>query len=188
MKKSKAQNHRQKWSRRLSTALIVIFMLTCNLFALAQTQKVSGKVTDATTGELLVGVSVYEKGTQSATTTDVNGAYTLNAVKKGQILVFTFIGMKTIEITTDARTTYDVALQSEATGLNEVVVIGYGTQKKGDVTSAVSTVKSDKFVQGATKDAAQLIQGKVAGLTVSSSSGDPTQGTQIMLRGISTLN
>ena len=187
MKKNNAQNHRQKWSRRLSTALIIIFMLMCNLFALAQTSKVSGKVTDATTGEFLVGVSVYEKGTQNATTTDVNGVYTLNAIKKGQVLVFSFIGMKTTEITTDTRTIYDVVMQSEATGLNEVVVIGYGTQKKGDVTSAVSTVKSDKFVQGATKDAAQLIQGKVAGLTVSSSSGDPTQGTQIMLRGISTL-
>ncbi len=187
MKNDKPQNHRQKWSRCLSIALVAVFMLMCNLFALAQTQKVTGKVTDAITGELLVGVSVYEKGTQNATTTDVNGAYTLNAVKKGQVLVFSYIGMKTTEITTDVRTTYDVKLQSEATGLNEVVVVGYGTQKKGDVTSAVSTVKSDKFVQGATRDAAQLIQGKVAGLTVSSSSGDPTQGTQIMLRGISTL-
>jgi TonB-linked SusC/RagA family outer membrane protein len=187
MKKNKSQNHRQKWSRCLSFALVAVFMLMCNLFSFAQTQKVTGKVTDAITGELLVGVSVYEKGTQNATTTDVNGVYTLNAVKTGQVLVFSFIGMKTTEITTDARTTYDVVLQSEATGLNEVVVIGYGTQKKGDVTSAVSTVKSDKFLQGATKDAAQLIQGKVAGLTVSSSSGDPTQGTQIMLRGISTL-
>ena len=187
MKKDKPQNQRQKWTRCLSIALVSVFLLMCNLIALAQTQKVTGKVTDAITGELLVGVSVYEKGTQNATTTDVNGAYTLNAVKTGQVLVFSFIGMKTTEITTDARTTYDVVLQSEATGLNEVVVIGYGTQKKGDVTSAVSTVKSDKFLQGATKDAAQLIQGKVAGLTVSSSSGDPTQGTQIMLRGISTL-
>jgi len=187
MKKNKAQNHRQKWSRRLSTALVVIFMLSCNLIALAQVTKVTGKVTDAITGESLVGVSVYEKGTQNATTTDVEGVYTLNNVKKGQVLVFSYIGMKTTEITTDERTTYDVKLESEATGLNEVVVIGYGTQKKGDVTSAVSTVKSDKFLQGATKDAAQLIQGKVAGLTVSSSSGDPTQGTQIMLRGISTL-
>jgi TonB-linked SusC/RagA family outer membrane protein len=187
MKKNKAQNHRQKWSRRLSAALVVIFMLSCNLIALAQVTKVTGKVTDAITGESLVGVSVYEKGTQNATTTDVEGMYTLNNVKKGQVLVFSYIGMKTTEITTDERTTYDMELQSEATGLNEVVVIGYGTQKKGDVTSAVSTVKSDKFLQGATKDAAQLIQGKVAGLTVSSSSGDPTQGTQIMLRGISTL-
>ena len=187
MKKNNFQNHRQKWSKCLSFALVTFFMLSCNLFALAQTQKVTGKVTDVVTGELLVGVSVYEKGTQNATTTDVNGTYVLNTVKKGQVLVFSFIGMKTTEITTDARTTYDVVLQSEATGLNEVVVIGYGTQKKGDVTSAVSTVKSDKFLQGATKDAAQLIQGKVAGLTVSSSSGVPTQGTQIMLRGISTL-
>ena len=187
MKKNNLKNHRQKWSKCLSFALVAVFMLMCNLFALAQTQKVTGKVTDALTGESLVGVSVYEKGTQNATTTDINGVYTLSSVKKGQVLVFSFIGMKTIEITTDARTTYDVVLQSEATGLNEVVVIGYGTQKKGDVTSAVSTVKSDKFLQGATKDAAQLIQGKVAGLTVSSSTGDPTQGTQIMLRGISTL-
>ena len=188
MKKNKPQNHRQKWTRRLSTALIVIFMLSCNLITLAQTGKITGKVTDVTTGESLVGVSVFEKGTQNATTTDVNGFYTVNAVKKGQILVFSFIGMKTIEITADARTTYDVALQSEATGLNEVVVIGYGTQRKGDVTSSISTVKSDDFLKGAVKDAGQLIQGKVAGLTITTPSGNPSETSQIMLRGITTLN
>ena len=124
MKKNNLQNHRQKWSKCLSFALVAVFMLSCNLIAFAQTQKVTGKVTDAITGESLVGVSVYEKGTQNATTTDVNGVYTLNSVKAGQVLVFSFIGMKTIEITTDTRTTYNVVLQSEATGLNEVVVIG----------------------------------------------------------------
>lgn len=85
-------------------------MLSCNLLAIAQTQKVTGKVTDGITGELMVGVSVYEKGTQNATRTDINGVYTLNTIKKGQVLVFSFIGMKTIEITTDTKTTYDAVL------------------------------------------------------------------------------
>jgi len=152
MKKITPKNYGDRWSRYISIVLVAVFMLSCNLYALAQTQKVSGKVTDAITGESLVGVSVYVKGTQNGTTTDVNGVYAVNNVIKGQILVFSFIGMKTTEIVTDARTTYDVVLQSEATGLDEVVVIGYGTQRKGDVTSSISTVKSDNFLKGSVKD------------------------------------
>jgi TonB-linked SusC/RagA family outer membrane protein len=188
MKKNNLQNHRQKWSRCLSIALITVFMLSCNLYALAQAQKVTGKVTDAITSESLVGVSVYVKGTQNGTTTDIKGEFTLNDVNKGQILVFSFIGMKTTEIVVDARTTYEVAMQSEATGLDEVVVIGYGTQRKGDVTSSISTVKSDNFLKGQVKDAGQLIQGKVAGLSITTPSGNPSDQTQIMLRGITTLS
>lgn len=164
-----------------------IFLLTFSQVSFAQTQRISGVVTDASNGETLVGVSVYVKGTQNGATTNVQGQYILNSVAKGQTLVFSFIGMQTVEITVDDRVTYNVALQPETTSLDEVVVVGYGIQRKGDVTSSAATVKSDKFVQGATKDAAQLIQGKVAGLSVSTSSGDPTAGTQIMLRGISTL-
>jgi TonB-linked SusC/RagA family outer membrane protein len=188
MKKITPKNYRGRWPRYISIVLVAVFMLSCNLFALAQAQKVSGKVTDAITGESLVGVSVYVKGTQNGTTTDVNGVYSVNNVTKGQILVFSFIGMKTTEIVTDARSTYDVVLQSEATGLDEVVVIGYGTQRKGDVTSSISTVKSDNFLKGSVKDAGQLIQGKVAGLSITTPSGNPSDQTQIMLRGITTLS
>lgn len=147
---------------------------------------VKGKITD-NTGNPLPAVTIVVKGTTVGASSDRNGEYSLDLEDPNAILIFSFIGMETQEIQVNGRSIINVVLTEETVGLNEVVVIGYGTQKKGDVTSAVSTVKSDKFLQGASKDAAQLIQGKVAGLTVSSSSGDPTQGTQIMLRGISTL-
>ena len=81
----------------------------------------------------------------------------------------------------------DITMQDDSELMDEVVVIGYGTQRKGDVTSAISSVKSESFVKGAVTDAGQLIQGKVAGLNISLPSGDPTGNTQIMLRGISSL-
>ena len=140
---------------------------------------VKGKITD-NTGNPLPAVTIVVKGTTVGASSDRNGEYSLDLEDPNAILIFSFIGMETQEIQVNGRSIINVVLTEETVGLNEVVVIGYGTQKKGDVTSAVSTVKSDKFLQGASKDAAQLIQGKVAGLTVSSSSGDPTQGTQIM--------
>jgi TonB-linked SusC/RagA family outer membrane protein len=95
--------------------------------------------------------------------------------------------METQEIPVNGRSIINVVLTEETVGLNEVVVIGYGTQKKGDVTSSISSVKSTDFVKGAVKDAAQLIQGKVSGLSITTPSGNPTDNTQIMLRGITTL-
>lgn len=188
MKKSKCKNCRKSWRGILQFAFIAFFMLSLNLGSLAQTLKISGKVTDASTGESVVGVSVYVKGTQNGAITDISGLYTLGGVSKGQVLVLSYIGMKTTEVTIDNRTTYDIALQPESTGLNEVVVIGYGTQRKGDVTSSISTVKSDNFIRGSVKDAGQLIQGKVAGLTITTPSGNPSDASQIMLRGITTLS
>lgn len=187
MKKNTYQSCRGRFKGVLRTTMVVIMAFTFSIFTFAQKQNVSGTVTDATTGESMVGVSVYVKGTQSGTTTNVKGEYTLNTVSTGQILVFSFIGMKTTEITTGTQTNYNVGMHPESMGLDEVIVIGYGTQRKGDVTSSISSVKSESFLKGSAKDAAQLIQGKVSGLTVSTSSGDPTQGTQIMLRGITSI-
>lgn len=148
--------------------------------------KVSGKVTD-TSKSPLPGVSVVVKGTTNGTITDTNGIYSLSNIPANAILQFTFVGMKMQEIAVGSNPTINVTLAEETFGIEEVVAIGYGTQRKADVTSSVATVKSSEFLKGNVKDAGQLIQGKVAGLTIVSPSGDPSASSQIVLRGNTTL-
>ncbi len=154
-------------------------------FNASQQIAITGKVTDDS-GEPLPGVTVVVKGTTNGTITDLDGNYHLNNIPSDAILIFSFVGMRTVEIPAD-RSVIDVKLEAETIGLEEVVAIGYGTMKKADVTSSVATVKADDFIKGSVTDAGQLIQGKVAGLTIISPSGDPTGKTQILLRGNTSL-
>lgn len=149
-------------------------------------QVITGKVTDAS-GVALPGVTVLLKGTSIATPTDIEGNYTIKVPDSGGTLVFTYIGYLTQEVPIGNQSVINVTLKDDAKALEEVVVIGYGTQRREDVTSAVATVSSDEFVKAPVQDAGQLIQGKVAGMTVTAPSGDPTAGSQILLRGNSTL-
>lgn len=150
-----------------------------------QPTMIKGQVTGSN-GEPIAGASIQIKGTLKGTISDAYGNFSL-AASPGDILLFSFIGFKTIEVHVGNQTMLDIVLEEDLIGLEEVVAIGYGTVKKGDVTSSIATVKSDEFIQGAVKDAAQLIQGKVAGLTITTPSGDPTEGALIMLRGNSSL-
>jgi len=147
----------------------------------------TGTVLDNTTREPLAGASIQVKNASTGASTDKDGKFTLQVDNENATIVVSFSNYITQEIAIKNQTTIVVELSRAVTNMNEVVVIGYGTQKKGDVTSAVSSVKSENFVKGAVRDAAQLIQGKVAGLSVSTSSGDPTANTQIQLRGITTM-
>ncbi|WP_321370022.1 TonB-dependent receptor [uncultured Draconibacterium sp.] len=151
-----------------------------------QQNRVTGRVVDEF-GEPLPGVTVVIKGTAQGTVTDVNGEYSLQVTAKDAVLQYSFVGMRSQEIEVGGQSNIDVTLVVDAIGIEEVVAIGYGTVKKADVTSAVSSVKSEDFVKGSVKDVGQLIQGKVAGLTITSSSGDPLAGTSITLRGNTTL-
>ncbi|WPU95572.1 TonB-dependent receptor [Mucilaginibacter sabulilitoris] len=149
---------------------------------------ITGKVTDVNNSPL-PGVNVILKGTQTGAVTDVDGKYSLRVPQNSGTLVFTFIGFTTTEAAfTAGKTVVNVQLTGEAKGLNEVVVIGYGTQRRGEITSAVASVKSENFVKGSVGDAAQLIRGKVAGLSVVTPDGNPTATAQVNLRGITTLN
>ena len=148
-------------------------------------RSVSGTVTDET-GEPLPGVTVVVKGTSKGTITNSNGNYQLDNLPADAVLTFSFVGMRSAEIPVK-QSVVDVVLSAETIGLEEVVAIGYGTIRKADVTSSVATVKSEDFIKGSVTDAGQLIQGKVAGLTVVSPSGDPTGRTQILLRGNTSL-
>ncbi|AVM53383.1 TonB-linked SusC/RagA family outer membrane protein [Bacteroides zoogleoformans] len=151
-----------------------------------QSVTVTGIVKDKN-GDPVIGANVLEKGTINGVITDIDGRYTLKVQGANSVLSFSYIGYKTQEITVGNNRQLDITLQDDTELLDEVVVIGYGTQKKGDVTSAISSVKAENFVKGAVADAGQLIQGKVAGLNISLPSGDPTGNSQIMLRGISSL-
>ena len=148
--------------------------------------KVTGKITDRS-GAPIPGASIVVKGTTNGITSNLDGTFILTLPTDAKILVFSFVGMKTQEIAIGNKNTFSLVMEEETIGIEEVVAIGYGTQKKADVTSSVATVKSVDFLKGNVKDAGQLIQGKVAGLTVVSPSGDPTGNTQIILRGNTTL-
>lgn len=148
---------------------------------------VTGTVVDSK-NNTLPGASVIVKGTTNGTTSDANGVFRIT-VPVGGTLVIRSIGFVTQEVAiTEGKTSYTVTLQDESLDLNEVVVVGYGTQRKGEITSAVSSVKSENFIKGANGDAAQLIRGKVPGLAVVTTSGNPTAAAQVNLRGIATLN
>lgn len=148
-------------------------------------RKITGKVKDKM-GEPIIGANVVVKGTTSGTITDIDGQYTLE-VPASAVIQFSYIGYFTQEIPVTDKKQMDVKLLEDTQQLSEVVVVGYGTQKKGELTSSISSVKSDNFVKGAVQDAAQLLQGKVAGLGVVLPDGDPTASTQIMLRGVGSL-
>jgi TonB-dependent starch-binding outer membrane protein SusC len=147
---------------------------------------VAGNVTDAN-GMPLAGVTVMQKASSNGTVTDFDGDFQITPSGDNPVLVFSFVGFQTLEIAVGNQSQLTVVMEEDLAALSEVVVIGYGTQRRADVTSAVSTVKSEDFIQGNVRDAAQLIQGKVAGLTVSAPSGDPADGAQIMLRGVSSI-
>ncbi|WP_434086520.1 SusC/RagA family TonB-linked outer membrane protein [Pontibacter populi] len=145
-----------------------------------------GKVVNEN-GEGLPGVTVVLKGTTTGTSTDINGNFSLNVPQTGGTLVLSFIGYTTQEVAIGGQTTFNVALQPDVKALEEIVVVGYGTQKKSDVTGSVTSVSSDDFVQGQVTTPEQLIQGKVAGVAITSNSGAPGSGSTIRIRGGSSL-
>ena len=151
----------------------------------ANTIAVTGNVKDEL-GESVIGASIMEKGTTNGVVTDYDGNFTLS-VPADAIIVVSYIGSASQEIAVKGRHELQITLKEDNNVLNEVVVVGYGTQKKGDITSSVGSVKSEDFTQGAINDAGQLIQGKIAGLSVTNPSGDPTGKTEISLRGNTTI-
>ena len=153
----------------------------------AETGTVTGVVVD-TEGEPLIGVTVLVKGTTTGTATDVDGQFSIKA-KEGQELQFTYVGYspKTIKIEKGQFNLGNVYMVEDSQNLSDVVVIGYGTQRKGDVTSAVASVKAEDFTVGAIGDASELVKGKIAGLSISKGTGDPNGESTIRLRGVGSV-
>nr|MBC7611904.1 TonB-dependent receptor [Pseudopedobacter sp.] len=166
--------------------LLVLLCLFSINYVFAQNIKVAGKVTDVKSGETLIGVSVTVKGSTIATQTDVDGNYSINAPSNGT-LVFTYIGFVTKEVLVSGQIRLDVKLSNSNQFLSEVVVVGYGTQKKIDVTGSITGVKGEEIEKLVTTNPVSALQGKVAGLTIVNS-GSPGSAPTVRIRGISSTN
>ena len=153
---------------------------------MVQSSKVTGIVSDDE-GNPIPGATVVVKGTSNGTITDMDGKYSIEVSGNNPVLVVSFVGMKTEEINYTGQSTLNITLKSEVIGLEEVVAIGYGKNSRKNLSSAVSSVKSEDLNRGAFADVGQLLQGKVPGLNISSS-GDPTRKATIIMRGASTIN
>ena len=173
--------------RRCKVVILSVLMSFCMTAAFAQSGAVKGKVLDEL-GEPIIGANIVEKGTTNGTITDMDGNYslTVNDLKKA-VLQASFIGYNTIEESVKGRSTVEIKLSPSVVNLGEVVAIGYGTQTRREITGSVANVSEESFNKGITRDASDLLQGKVAGLTITSGSGDVTRGSTMRLRGTSTL-
>jgi TonB-dependent starch-binding outer membrane protein SusC len=168
-----------------SLVLLALFSALSN-FAIAQ-KTISGLITDADNKEPLVGAAIVVTGTTKGTLTDVDGKYTLEAVPADATsLTISFTGYANQTVAIGSSNTINVALKG-GSFLEEVVVVGYGTLKSKEVSSSITTVKAEDFNKGNVNSPAQLLQGKVAGLAISRPGGDPNQGFNIRLRGLSTV-
>lgn len=148
-------------------------------------QKITGRVSSA--DGPLPGASVIVKGTTNGAQTDLDGSYTIRETSANAILVFSYIGLKTQEIPLAGKNTIDVFLKDDQSELKEVIVIGYGSVKKKDATTAVETLKSESFNKGISTSPEQLLQGKIAGVQVTSGSGEPGGANSVRIRGVSSI-
>ncbi|MCP2029853.1 iron complex outermembrane receptor protein [Flavobacterium sp. HSC-32F16] len=166
---------------------LLILALGCMSYSYAQVS-VSGVVVSDFEKVPVPGVSVYIKGEpKGAVTTDFDGNFKIKTQINDGVLVFSYVGFKTKEVSFSGTQKLTVSLAEEVSTLNEVVVVGYGTQKKSDVTGAISSVKSESFNKGVVANAGQLIQGKVAGVNVTAASGEPGANQDIIIRGVGSL-
>ncbi len=152
----------------------------------AQDRTISGTVTDAR-GETLPGVTVMVRGTTIGTVTDIDGGFGLNVPVTADFLVFTFVGMRRVEIPLSAETTYRVTMEPEAYGLDEVVVVGYGSQVRANLTGAVDMVTSERFENRPITSVGEGLQGLIPNLNVTVYSGDPTRSTDLNVRGFESI-
>ena len=175
---------------RKSILLFVLFTLTSIpllLFAQGGYQ-VTGHIISVEDNQPMIGVSVLEKGTTNGVITDMNGNYSITVTKSPAILQFSYIGMKTMEKQVSAATRIDLKMESDAQMVEEVVVVAYGTRKKGTIAGAVSTVKAEKMENVPAAGFDQSLQGQTPGLTVISNSGEPSKAAVFQLRGTNSIN
>ncbi|MDR0429509.1 MAG: TonB-dependent receptor [Tannerellaceae bacterium] len=170
---------------KIKTVFCVAALVTSLGVLQAQTSSITGTVVDDI-GEPLIGATVLVKGTSNGVLTNMNGNYTIQA-GKNDVLVFSYVGMQLLEEAVNGRGRIDVELQA-GTNLDEVVVVGYGTMKKSDLTGAVAKVSSEDLKQLSTIDVGQALAGRVAGVDVISNSGEPGSGTKIRIRGYGSMN
>ena len=166
-------------------SMCMLFFLSTGFISYAQEIDISGKVTSGSDGSVLPGASVLIKGTTTGVPTDADGNYTIKVPSKESILVFSMIGMTAQEIAVGSQTVINAILQEDARSLNEVVVVGYGSQRKLDVTGSVASIKGSEISKQPSMNAVSGLQGKVAGVQINNS-GKPGEAPQIRIRGVGT--
>lgn len=173
---------------RITKFLFISYLFLIPFIIKAQELRVTGNVSSQTDGTPLPGVSVLVQGTNIGTSTDASGNFSINVPKPGSVLVFSLIGMETKIYRVEDSSPVRIALNETASTLNEVVVVGYGTQKKSVVTGSISSVKSAQLEGMPVTRVEQALQGRTSGLTIAASSGQPGSDATIRVRGITTLN
>jgi TonB-linked SusC/RagA family outer membrane protein len=167
--------------------LVMMLSVAGSLFA---QRTVEGTVTDAKSGEILIGATVQIKGTTTGTTTDINGKYSLISVQltASSVIVYSYIGYTPVEQIPDSRTVIDVKLNPEQYTLDEIVVIGYGTAKKRNVLGAVTKVNNEELTRLPVAGVEQALQGRAAGVQVTQNTGAPGEGVSVRIRGAGSIN
>ncbi|WP_221390010.1 TonB-dependent receptor [Dyadobacter sp. NIV53] len=187
--------------RSIRNSLVLLPALSCSFVAIANTttkieytavinadRTIKGKITDKSNNEGLPGVNVVVKGTSVGTTTDGTGNYTISVPDNGGILVFSFVGYVSQEVAVGNKSVVDLAIESDTKALSEVVVIGYGTAKKSDLTGSVGSVKEEQLKERPAPSLNQALQGKVSGVQVNVNSGRPGGRSNVRIRGFSSIN
>ncbi|HSD07010.1 TonB-dependent receptor [Flavobacterium sp.] len=166
--------------------MLIFIMFSC--ISLHAQNKITGTVNDQKSNQPIIGASVSVKGTNNSATTDYDGNFTLDVDNPNAILVFSYVGFVKVEEALNGRNQIKVSLKEENNALNEVIVIGYGTIKKSDMTGAVGGLKGSQLDSQSNNNVGSAIQGKIAGVTVESDGGAPGSGTKIQIRGAGSLN
>lgn len=170
-------------------SLLIVFMALCSLqFLHAQSRQITGLITSAQDNAPLPGATVTVKGTSIGAISDVNGNYTINVPEDKNVLVFNFVGMKAQEVEIGDRTRIDVALELDAVGLDEVMVVAYNTIKRADFTGSAQMVEGEELQMPGAESIDKSLIGKVSGVRVSSTTGDPGSSGEIQIRGIGSIN
>ncbi|WP_273272532.1 SusC/RagA family TonB-linked outer membrane protein [Maribacter polysiphoniae] len=192
--KIKITNSRFFLGKRLLMNLIRTFVFLCVFSVFGTTPNkdiqgvpISGKITDSA-GEPLPGANILEKGTTNGTQSDFDGNFSLNLADRNATLVVSYLGFVTKEVTIENPNEIYISLEENATGLDEVLVVGYGTQKKSDITGSVAVVSSEDFENQPISRVDQALQGRTAGVQVSQTSGEPGSGFKIRIRGTNSIN
>lgn len=172
--------------RNLQKLVLTTFLALCSSGMLFAQIQVQGTITD-TSGTPLIGVNVIEKGTTNGTVTDMDGNFALEVNSSSSVLEFSYIGFQTQEVTVGSRTQFTIVMTEDTQSLDELVVVGYGTQAKKDITGSVAVVKAEDLLASTGSSASQQLQGKAAGVYIGQT-GSPGSPTMVRIRGINTVN
>ncbi len=169
------------------TIILSTLLLMCSLGLHAQTRQVSGKVISAEDNQPIPGVSIYAKGTTMGTTSNINGEYTLSVPANATKIVFSFIGMTTLELPIEG-SVVDATMQPDVMGLDEVMVVAYGVVKKESLTGSAAVIDSKKLESRSLSNVGQILEGSTSGIQTTSNSGQPGSSPDVRIRGLGTIN